>query len=388
MKMKERLGAEPEAEIYCSSAPMESKIAVQAKVPTVPHGLTIGARIIRQLAPHEILLLLFAVLLSLVAVLASSRVTAWPQVLVDMVIASGLIFAMSLWASLAGTSGNAGRWARRLRLLYLFPLIPIYFEAAGLISNPIHGHDFDAWLIVADRLIFGVNPTDWLALHFPTWPWLTEYLMICYTLFYFLPCALTLELYRRGPRIVGDARKKEEFGALAPFTFGAIRNGERPEPVEQVVFIVVYAFLLSYIGYILVPAIGPRFTLHNFLNLSNELPGVFLTEPLRTLLNRGEGVVPGMSIANIISHVNRDAFPSGHTDITLLTIVLAFQFRARVRWAIAIIGISLIFSTVYLRYHYVVDLLAAAVLAVITLYTWEWVRERMLRIRARFVMAP
>jgi membrane-associated phospholipid phosphatase len=359
---------------------MESKVAVQAKVPTSPRGLTIGARVIRELAPHEILLLLFAVLLSLVAVLASSRVTAWPQVLVDMVIASGLILAMNLWMSLAGTSGGASRWARRLRLLYLFPLIPIYFEAAGLISHPIHGHDFDAWLIVADRLIFGVNPTDWLAQHFPTWPWMTEYLMICYTLFYFLPCALALELYRR-------AGKRDESGAQAPFTFGAIRTGERPQPVEQVVFIVVYAFLLSYIGYILVPAIGPRFTLHNFLDLSKDLPGVFLTEPLRTLLNRGEGVVPGMSIENIISHVNRDAFPSGHTDITLLTIVMAFQFRARVRWAIAIIGISLIFSTIYLRYHYVVDLLAAAVWATVTLYTWEWVRERMLQMRARFVTA-
>jgi membrane-associated phospholipid phosphatase len=358
---------------------MESETFTQPESHAIPsRGLALPSRIVEEFAPHEVLLLIFSVLFSLIAIVACQRVTQWPEVLVNMLIASGLIVAISFWTTATATSVRARRWPRQFRLIYLFPVIPIYYMTSGLISFPLHGHDFDPMLIAVDHMMFGVNPTVWLFEHFPTWPWLTEYLMICYSAFYFLPLGLAIELYRR-------ARKKDSLGHAIPFTIGGTRSGNRPEPVEQVIFIIVYGFLLSYLGYLLFPSIGPRFTLHNFLNLSKELPGLYLTEPLRNLLDRGEGVTPGMSLPNIILHVTRDAFPSGHTDITLLSILLAFKFRARLRWPIAIIGVSLIFSTIYLRFHYVVDLLGAAVLVVITLYTWEWVREWMLWLKARLV---
>ena len=359
---------------------MESESFTQPKSRAIPsRGLTLTSRIVGEFAPHEVLLLVFSVIFSLIAVVASGRVTQWPEVLINMFIAVSIMTLMSFWSIAANPSSTSGRWARRVRLLYLFPLIPIYFTAAGYISYPIHGHDFDSMFIAADRLIFGVNPTVWLFEHFPRWPWLTEYLMICYVLFYFLPLILAIELYQR-------AKKNDNLGPTIPFSFGGIQDGNLLAPVDQVVFIIVYGFMLSYVGYILFPAIGPRFTLHNFLNLSTDLPGVFLTEPMRTLLDRGEGIQPGMSIANIISHVNRDAFPSGHTDMTFLTIILAFKFRARLRWVIVVIGLSLIFSTLYLRYHYVIDLLAGIMVGLFTLYSWQWVRERMLGIRARFIL--
>jgi len=338
--------------------------------------MALASRIVSEFGPHEVLLIFCSVLFSLIAVCASARVTQWPNVVVNMVIAAAIITGMSWWSVTVGTTGERGRWPRRLRLLYLFPVIPIYFTSAGYISYPLHGHDFDSMFIAADRLVFGVNPTVWLFEHFPTWPWLTEYLMICYLLFYFLPLGLAIELYQTA--------RKHDADHTIPFTFGIIRSGDKPEPLEQVVFIIVYGFLLSYLGYMLFPSIGPRLTLHNFLNLSNELPGLYLTEPLRRLLDRGEGIMPGMTMPDILKHVNRDAFPSGHTDITLLTIILAFQFRSRLRWPITVIGTSLIFSTIYLRFHYVVDLVGGAMIAMIALYTWPWVRERMLQIRGRF----
>ncbi|HET6399927.1 MAG TPA: phosphatase PAP2 family protein [Candidatus Kapabacteria bacterium] len=350
---------------------MESEVAVERKPRVVsPRGMALSARMVCELAPHEVLLLVFAALFSVVAVVASERVTHWPEVLIRMGIACAIIVAMNLWASIVGTKGHAGRWPRRLRLLYLFPVIPIYFKTAELISYPIHGHDFDSLLIAADRMIFGVNPTWWLAEHFPTWPVLTEYLMICYALFYFLPMALAIELYLKG---MGRRHHASEGNPAA------LRQ------LDQLVFIIVYGFMLSYAGYCFMPAIGPRFTLHNFLDLSKDLPGLWLTHPLRVLLDRGENILPGMAIPEILRRVTRDAFPSGHTDITLLTMLLAFKFRARLRWPIAILGSSLIFSTVYLRYHYVVDVLAGAVLAVFTLYTWEWVRKRMVVLQSKMI---
>jgi membrane-associated phospholipid phosphatase len=350
---------------------MESEVLLPQETIVSPRKITLSLRVACELAPHEILLLLFAAIFSILAVIAYQRVIEWPQVLLQMALASTLILGMNLWAVTVGTTGHAGRWPRRLRLVYLFPLIPIYFKTAELISYPIHGHDFDSILIAADRMMFGVNPTWWLAEHFPTWPVLTEYLQICYSLFYFLPAALAVELYRRKL-----ARRGSKEGAL-------MRTAARQ--LDQAVFIIVYGFMLSYVGYCCFPAIGPRFTLHNFLDLSKDLPGLLLTHPLQVLLSRGENILPGMPLPEILRRVTRDAFPSGHTAITLLTIVMAFQFRAKLRWPLTIIGSSLIFSTVYLRYHYVVDILGGALLTVVTLYTWEWVRDRMVILQSKTI---
>jgi membrane-associated phospholipid phosphatase len=92
-----------------------------------------------------------------------------------------------------------------------------------------------------------------------------------------------------------------------------------------------------------------------------------------------------MSMTEVVRHVTRDAFPSGHADIALLSIVLAFQFRVKIRWVIGVIGVSLIIATVYLRYHYVIDLIGGGVLAVITMYTWQWVRDGMLALQKRLL---
>jgi membrane-associated phospholipid phosphatase len=58
-----------------------------------------------------------------------------------------------------------------------------------------------------------------------------------------------------------------------------------------------------------------------------------------------------------------DAFPSGHTELTLLVLYYAQRFHRRTFWWILPAGSALIISTVYLRYHYVVDVIAGAFLA-------------------------
>ncbi|SRR5579883_740440 len=321
-------------------------------------------RIIQELGAHEFFMLLFAAFFVVVALAAHSVVREWPQVLYRMLGVSIAIAIVNWWSS-----AKEGRRESAFKTFYIIPLVPIYFKTAEFISHSLHGRDYDSLLIAADRMLFGVNPTQWLAQHFPTWPALTEYLMICYSLFYFLPIAVAIELYVR-------AKKSERMQA---------ESSDR-EQLRKILFIIVYGFLLSYASYFLLPSIGPRFTVHDFFNLSRELPGLWVTDGIRSLLNRGENIQPWMGMQDILRCVTRDAFPSGHADITLLSILLAFEFKTRVRWPIAIIGSSLIFATVYLRYHYVIDVIGGVVLAIVTLYTWEWVRDRMIDLKARLMV--
>jgi membrane-associated phospholipid phosphatase len=223
---------------------------------------------------------------------------------------------------------------------HVAPTVFFTFKELYFIIRPMHGgRDYDVVLIAADRWLFGVDPTRWLA-HFST-PWLTEILQIAYTLFYALFVVVGLELYRRSDR----------------------------RGFDLFMFTCVYGFFLSYCGYFLLPAVGPRFTLHDFSALDRDLPGVFLTPFLRRFVNFGGSVPMGVSDAAAIAGTQRDVFPSGHTMMTLVLIYLAMKFRLRLRWYVAATGALLVLATVYERYHYVVDLLGGAIFTVLCLAT-------------------
>jgi len=227
-----------------------------------------------------------------------------------------------------------------LRFIYAwYPviLVPLVFKETYGMIHPLWQYDFDDVLIALDWWMFGTNPTQWL--HTISSPFLTEILQLAYTSYYFLFLLLGMELYRREP--------KEEF--------------------RFAVFCIVYGFFLSYIGYFLVPAVGPRFTLHDFSQLDIELPGMFLTNVCREIINAGESIPTNVS--HPIDYVQRDVFPSGHTQLTLIVMFLSKKFHIKTRWIIMIAGALLIFSTVYLRYHYVVDVLAGLFFMLFTLAT-------------------
>jgi membrane-associated phospholipid phosphatase len=316
-------------------------------------------RLLSSLLPHEVFMLLFAALISLIAVLGMSIFPEWQQVLIRMALVTASILLVT-WMS----SGQERE--RSVLRFYVIPLVPAYFKTIEFLTQPIWSMHNDDILIAADRVIcFGANPTQWLFQHFPTWPVLTEYLQLCYSAFYILPIAVAIELFVRAKNDDTDWKS-----------------------VDEMFFVVIYGFLLSYLTYLILPSIGPRFTVHDFFALDRDLPGVWLTTPIRELLNKGENILPGMTLPQILQSVSHDAFPSGHTDIALLSMFMAFRYRTRGRWLVLLIGSSLVFSTVYLRYHYVIDVIGGGLLAVITLYSWQYVRNVSRYVRNQFAKAP
>jgi membrane-associated phospholipid phosphatase len=142
------------------------------------------------------------------------------------------------------------------------------------------------------------------------------------------------------------------------------RNDEKKW--NSFVSIMLFSLFASYLLYLVLPAIGPRFTLHDFSKTSIELPGLYLAEFFRYLVNTGGGIMPGSLDPSAV--VNRDCMPSGHTWITMVNIIMAFKYNSKYKWIFLIIGSGLIFGTVYLRYHYVIDLIASFVFVGLTIY--------------------
>ena len=283
----------------------------------------------------DLLLIGFGSLLSLLNLIFFFRIPNWWLMILINV---GVSLAIVLLAYLRHVTG--WRSIRYIHDWYVAPTVFFTFKEIYFMLSPIHqGKDYDDVLIAIDHWMFGVNPTEWI-MRFSSPP-LTEVLQIAYTLFYFMFLIVGYELYRR----------------------------RDPDAFHQFMFTCVYGFFLSYVGYSLFPAVGPRFTLHDFSALDRELPGVLLTPYLRWFVNAGESIPTDVSNAAAIAGAQRDVFPSGHTMLTLVLMSVSAKARLRVRWFMYITGGLLIVATVYERYHYVIDVIAGVVFMVFCVRT-------------------
>ncbi len=220
------------------------------------------------------------------------------------------------------------------RFLYdlFFPalFVLVVFDSLEWLVHHVNPEDIDPILIKLDYMIFNTHPT--VMLERIVTPFLTDLFQIAYLTYYFIPIS---------------------FGVLL------LRNNQR-EDFERSLFLILFCFYLSYLGYILMPALGPRFAIDHLHNAN--LKGFLVAEPIQRCLNYLEGI-------------KRDAFPSGHSAIALIVLYLAYRFRRGFFWIALPIVLALLFSTVYCRYHYVVDVIAGFGLTISTIILGEWYYE-------------
>jgi membrane-associated phospholipid phosphatase len=276
------------------------------------------------LNPIDRLTLSFIVLLAAVTLFNISFIPSWPQLICTYFV---LVLVILLLAVL--DRRTPGR--RFFGFLHAFiPIISVamIFNSLGDIIPFIRLHYYDDVLIRIDYLLFGTHPTVWME-RFTSAP-LTALLQIAYISYYFMPIALGILLFLRD--------KRDEF--------------------ETAVFTIILCFYLSYIGYILFPAVGPRFTLNHLQ--TTDLQAGPMTLWIRQNLNS-------------LEHNKTDAFPSGHTAVALVSLFFAWKYRQRALFLVLVPAVSaLIVSTVYLRYHYAIDVIAGILLALLTLFISSW----------------
>lgn len=298
---------------------------------------------IKYLKAFDVVVIIFYFILTLLHIIFYNKIESW---FTWVVINAAIIFLSFLLAYMESKHENAF-WSG-LHYWYIVPITLLTFKQLYFMVKPIRVIDYDYIFIEIDRWIFGTDPTH--LLQQISNPVLTEILQIIYGMFYLLPILLGLFLLR-----------KKRFVAM-----------------DFAVFSIIYGFLLSYLGYFSLPGIGPRFTLHDFSTINIKLPGVFLTNFLRELVNIGESIPAGTP--NPAEVVQRDIFPSGHTMITLIVIYLSVRLKSRSRFFFVPIGSLLIFSTVYLWYHYVIDLVGGLAFMMFAVwsgkYIFNWWRRK------------
>ena len=292
--------------------------------------------LVKHLKAFDVVVIVFYIILSALHIIYRNIIDTW----LIWIIVNLLIIMLSFFLAYMESKNGNEFWSG-VHYWYIVPVVLITFKELYFMIQPIRIYDHDQMFILIDRWIFGTDPTQFL------WqistPWLTEILQFIYGTFYLLPILLGLFLLRK----------------------------KRYVAMDFAVFIIVYGFYLSYLGYFIWPGIGPRFTLHNFDTINQNLPGLFLTNFLRELVNSGESIPAGT--LNPAAVVQRDIFPSGHTMITLIVMYLSVRLKSRSKYFFVPIGTLLIFSTVYLWYHYVIDLIGGLLFMIFALWTGKYI---------------
>jgi membrane-associated phospholipid phosphatase len=101
---------------------------------------------------------------------------------------------------------------------------------------------------------------------------------------------------------------------------------------------------------------------------------MLLTKPLRVILNFGESIPSG--VINPQDYVQRDAMPSLHAEIAILLAYLSRKLKLKSFYFYLPYCILMLIATVYLRYHYVIDLIAGAALALAAVWIGKFMYQK------------
>jgi membrane-associated phospholipid phosphatase len=267
------------------------------------------------LLPHEWCFGAFLAVTWLRLAFRGGAALAWSFVFLGCLLGSAGVIA---WAARQPTP-----WRWRVRLLYYPAAMGISFYAMEHALPLLGASKVDAMLLDWDRALLGETP----AVSWESWlqPWLVDVSMAGYLFFFFYLiagpgryCLRNVALFRKC--IVGL------------FTM----------------------YGLGFLGYTFFPAGGP----HRWMTFKTPLQGPWILDWTLKTVNAGSNCV--------------DVFPSIHFAATLYLLMFDWQHHRRRFWWALVPCLVLWFSTLYLRFHYFVDLLGGVVVALAGWFTVRW----------------
>jgi len=187
----------------------------------------------------------------------------------------------------------------------------------------------DVFFSHADQRLFGGQPSLLFSAYLPN-SWFSELMYFGYFSYYLIAFGVPYQFWRK---------HKEES--------------------NRAVFVVLCAFYLYYLIYIILPVAGPQFF---FNGLSSQVPtGYIFSDLIHYIQFYGEKPT--------------GAFPSSHVGISTVVLVLTYKKARGIFWRILLLFVVLSFSTVYIKAHYLVDVLAGFISGIIFYYITNWLYD-------------
>ena len=211
-------------------------------------------------------------------------------------------------------------------LPFIFPMFYAEMKYLGIIFFDFE-NSLDPALIRLEEMIFGFQPSlEWSRVW--PWPWFHELMEFAYFTYYFLSASFLILVFRTP----------------------GLDDQKRWETVRAFVRDLSLTMLICYTMYTLFPAWGPKYFRAGYVD------------------------VGGWIFTDIMHHIHENgallgaAFPSSHVAASMVPWWHTWVNFPRHRWWMTTIYILLCMSTVYNRYHYVVDVFAGLVLGALVMY--------------------
>lgn len=210
--------------------------------------------------------------------------------------------------------------ARTARALFPLALFPALYKVSGLVNAGVGKWILDKPMENLEAALFGLQPSVALSRWLSS-PFVSELLHVFYLGVFPLAVAVPL----------------------------AFAYQKRHELLTATVYCLCVCFFVTLLFHVWLPVTSP---FHRF-------------PPLTTALTRGLIYRVSRSIVENVGVVGA-SFPSSHVAIAVLNALIAFRFCRRAFWYTAAPTLAMLVGAVYGRFSFGVDILAAALLSIVS----------------------
>ncbi len=240
-------------------------------------------------------------------------------------------------------AGRGGAPIDFLRHFYPVFLYVWFFSETGWLNRMFFKEYMDPIAIRWDQAMFGCQPSVVFMDKLPYLP-ISELFYASYFSYYIMIAGVGLALF---------LRERRQF--------------------FHYVSVVSFVFYICYSIYIVLPIIGPRVFFHDIGGY--DLPQAYQQLASTDVYPEAVKAGPFFKIMAFIYRVFEApgaALPSSHVAVALTTVFFSFRYLRPIRYWHLAVAILLCCATVYCRYHYVIDVIAGMLTALLLVPLGNW----------------
>ncbi len=219
-----------------------------------------------------------------------------------------------------------------LRNFYPLLILSYFYKETGYLNNIVFNY-FDGYVVYLEKALWGMQPSIEFSKHFPQ-KWFSELMNFSYFFYYFLTLGI---------------------GLLAYFW-----NKTR---LQKIIFMVAVSFLIYYLIFAFFPVKGPQFWFYGAD--AKPVDSYFFSKMVK--------------LAQHIGETQTGAFPSSHVGMSVIFLILTYKYLRKTFWVILIPVVLLWFATVYIKAHYLIDVIGGFITAPLI----YWVSDKMYKMTCR-----
>ena len=224
--------------------------------------------------------------------------------------------AVLVFARFDTTKLKSNRIYNFVRNFYPLLLLGYFYKETGYMNNIIFDY-FDPWFAKTELWLWGMQPGIEFSKLMPQ-KWFSELMNFGYSVYYLLTIGIALAFY--------FWKKKR---------------------LQEVVFVIFTAFSIYYLFFALFPVKGPQFY---FSGADAKTVDSYFFSRL-------------VNIAQSLGETETGAFPSSHVGMSVIFLILTWKYLRKIFWFILIPVVILWFATVYIKAHYLIDVIGGFISA-------------------------